>query len=180
MNYLKIEHEDVCNGIGLRCVIWLTSCSHRCSGCFNKESWNPNNGIFFDEVAKKEIFDELSKYYISGLTLTGGDPLHENNLDEVLSLINEIHTFFPNKTIWLWTGYTWEDVWKNDNYINKKRQKIISLCDVIVDGRYIENKKDIFYFTVAPLLCFVPKGAYEIYHNDKYWRNHAIIEEGWL
>lgn len=143
MNYLKIEHEDVCNGIGLRCVIWLTSCSHRCSGCFNKESWNPNNGIFFDEVAKKEIFDELSKYYISGLTLTGGDPLHENNLDEVLSLINEIHTFFPNKTIWLWTGYTWEDVWKNDNYINKKRQKIISLCDVIIDGRYIENKKDI-------------------------------------
>ena len=143
MNYLKIEHEDVCNGIGLRCVIWLTSCSHKCLGCFNKESWNPNNGTLFNEAAKKEIFDELSKDYISGVTLTGGDPLHENNISEVLSLVDEIHMAFPNKTIWLWTGYLWEEIWEDNDCINKKRQDIISLCDVIIDGEYMEEKRDI-------------------------------------
>lgn len=143
MNYLKIEHEDVCNGIGLRCVIWFTSCSHKCLGCFNKESWNPNNGVPFNEVAKKEIFDELSKDYISGVTLTGGDPLHENNINEILSLVDEIHIAFPSKTIWLWTGYLWEEIWEDNNCINKKRQDIISLCDVIIDGEYVEEKRDV-------------------------------------
>ena len=161
MNYLKIEHEDVCNGTGLRCTIWLTSCSHRCLGCFNKESWNPDSGIPFDESAKQEIFTELSKDYISGLTLTGGDPLHENNLDEVLSLIHEIRISFPEKTVWLYTGYTWnfimnyeltsdfieEDV-LFDYHMKKdfemiKRKNIIKLVNVLVDGEYIDEQKDL-------------------------------------
>jgi anaerobic ribonucleoside-triphosphate reductase activating protein len=154
MNYLKIEHEDVCNGSGLRCTIWFTSCSHMCKGCFNKETWDPDSGIPFDELAKQEIFNELSKNYISGITLSGGDPLHENNLSEVLSLVKEIRNLFPNKTIWLYTGYTWEEIrnafgkskewlqsrWK-DSAIN--RWEIISMCDVIVDGEYIDDQRDI-------------------------------------
>lgn len=158
MNYLKIEHEDVCNGIGLRCTIWLTSCSHRCSGCFNKESWNPNSGIPFDESAKQEIFDELSKDYISGITFTGGDPLHENNLDEVIKLVQEIRNSFPDKTIWLYTGYTWNYIMSYQpvetdefDYIEesyndclmKKRKEIIFQVDVLVDGEYIDEQKDL-------------------------------------
>lgn len=149
MNYLKIEHEDVCNGSGLRCTIWFTSCSHMCKGCFNKETWNPDSGILFDESAKQEILNELSKDYISGITLSGGDPLHENNLSEVLSLIEEIRNLFPNKTIWLYTGYTWEDL-INVNYpLDSEwenrilRKYIIELCDVLVDGEYIDEQRDV-------------------------------------
>lgn len=150
MNYLKIEHEDVCNGSGLRCTIWFTSCSHMCKGCFNKETWDPDSGILFDESAKQEIFNELSKDYISGITLSGGDPLHENNLSEVLSLVEEIRNLFPSKTIWLYTGYTWENLIDGIHYPLDAtwedivlRKSIIKLCNVLVDGEYIDEQRDI-------------------------------------
>lgn len=153
MNYLKIEHSDVCNGVGLRCSIWLSGCSHRCTKCFNQESWNPNSGIPFDETVKQEIFDELSKDYISGITLTGGDPLYEQNLDDVLSLINEIHLSFPEKSIWLYSGYTWDYIMdgiaRDENGIfcfteeDRLRYEIVSNVDVFVDGTFKDELKDI-------------------------------------
>lgn len=154
MNYLQITHEDVCNGDGLRVVLWLSGCSHHCYNCQNPQTWNPDSGIPFDKSAKQEIFDELSKDYISGLTLTGGDPLYENNLDEVLKLVKEIRNSFPEKTIWLYTGYSWDDIWENNSIIiddytlqvyedYKKRQEIIKLCNLIVDGEYIDEQKDL-------------------------------------
>lgn len=151
MNYLKIEHDDVCNGIGIRCTIWFTGCSHKCTGCFNKETWDENSGIEFDIEAKKELFDELSKDYISGITFSGGDPLHENNIIEVNNIIQEIKKQFPNKTIWLYTGYTWEELSPNtlirgideESTIHNVRANIIKSCDVVVDGPYIEDLRDI-------------------------------------
>ena len=111
-----------------------------------------NNGVPFDESIKQKVFNELSKDYISGITLTGGDPLHVNNLNEISSLIEEIRSNFPNKTIWLYTGYTWEQIMfpvitddfnpKRDQIINLRKQ-IINKIDVLVDGRYDENKKDL-------------------------------------
>ena len=157
MNYLKIEHEDVCNGTGLRVVLWLSGCSHHCYNCQNPQTWNPDNGIPFDESAKQEIFNELSKDYISGITFSGGDPLHENNLDEVLKLVQEIRISFPEKTIWLYTGYELNQIMnikvtqpffscqdlesKIQNVL--KRQEIIKMCDVLVDGEYIDKQKDL-------------------------------------
>lgn len=154
MNYLKIEHEDVCNGTGLRVVLWLSGCSHHCYNCQNPQTWNPDSGISFDESAKEEIFNELSKDYISGLTLTGGDPLHENNLDEVLKLVKQIRISFPEKSIWLYSGYNFDLL--NSNYNEYKytsfaanadewltRWEIISLCDIVVDGEYIDEQRDI-------------------------------------
>lgn len=154
INYHNITHDDMNNGDGLRVVLWLSGCSHHCFNCQNPQTWDPDSGIPFDELAKQEIFNELSKNYISGITLSGGDPLHENNLFEVLSLVKEIRNLFPNKTIWLYTGYTWEEIrnafgkskewlqsrWK-DSAIN--RWEIISMCDVIVDGEYIDDQRDI-------------------------------------
>lgn len=153
MNYLQITHEDVCNGDGLRVVLWLSGCSHHCYNCQNPQTWNPDSGIPFDKSAKQEIFDELSKDYISGLTLTGGDPLYENNLDEVLKLVKEIRISFPEKTIWLYTGFEWNQIMnmqvmqpifsckdlesKIQNIL--KRQEIIKMCDVLVDGEYIDE-----------------------------------------
>lgn len=156
MNYIKIDKEDVCNGDGLRVVLWLSGCSHHCKGCQNPQTWNPDSGILFDENAKKELFEELGKDYISGITFTGGDPLHENNLDEVLRLIKEIRHMFPDKTIWLYTGYLVNifEVYNSDhveisvspkgnNDYDLLRAKIISNCDVIVDGSYEDDKRDI-------------------------------------
>ena len=157
MNYLQITHEDVCNGDGLRVVLWLSGCSHHCNNCQNPQTWNPDSGIPFDKSAKQEIFDELSKDYISGLTLTGGDPLYENNLDEVLKLVKEIRISFSEKTIWLYTGFEWNQIMnmqvmqpifsckdlesKIQNIL--KRQEIIKMCDVLVDGEYIDEQKDL-------------------------------------
>ena len=149
MNYLKIENEDVCNGTGLRVVLWLSGCSHHCYNCQNPQTWDPNNGIPFDESAKQEIFNELSKDYISGITFSGGDPLHGNNLDEVLKLVKQIRNSFPDKTIWLYTGYKIEDIFYP--YIinqpmtceQRKRIGVIRYVDILVDGEYIDEQKDL-------------------------------------
>ena len=154
MNYLQITHEDVCNGDGLRVVLWLSGCSHHCYNCQNPQTWNPDSGIPFDESAKQEIFNELSKDYISGITFSGGDPLHENNLDEVLKLVQEIRISYPEKTIWLYTGYNFDLL--NSKYNEYKytsfaanadewltRWEIISNVDVLVDGEYIDEQKDL-------------------------------------
>ena len=156
MNYHTITYPDQNNGDGLRVVLWLSACSHHCYNCQNPQTWNPDSGIPFDESAKQEIFTELSKDYISGITFSGGDPLHENNLDEVLSLIQEVRISFPEKTIWLYTGFRWSQIiakihqptfsdkkFERDRNIHMKRQKIISLCDVLVDGEYIDEQKDL-------------------------------------
>ena len=140
------------NGDGLRVVLWLSGCSHHCYNCQNPQTWNPDNGIPFDEDAKQEIFEELSKNYISGITLSGGDPLYQENVSQVLPLIKEIKEKFPDKTIWLYTGYTYEQImWpvitddfnpERDKLISGKR-KILQLCDVLVDGEYIDEQRDI-------------------------------------
>ena len=138
------------NGDGLRVVLWLSGCSHNCYKCQNPQTHDPNSGILFDEKAEEELFRELSKDYISGLTLTGGDPLHENNLDGVLNLVNKIRLLMPKKTIWLYTGYNFQKVMRQlpnlatkENFNMHKRQKIINSVDVLVDGRYIDSQRNI-------------------------------------
>ena len=164
MNYHNITYPDQNNGDGLRVVLWLSGCSHHCKGCQNPQTWDTNSGVPFDESAKKEIFKELNKDYISGITLSGGDPLNEANLDGVLGLVNQIRLLFPQKTIWLYTGYRVRGIQEGlfvltpnvitdkisdhkeiINRVNEdvKRSDIIKQCDVLIDGRYIEEKRDI-------------------------------------
>ena len=151
INYHNITYPDMLNGDGLRVVLWLSGCSHNCYKCQNPQTHDPNSGILFDEKAEEELFRELSKDYISGLTLTGGDPMHESNLDGVLNLINKIRLLMPEKTIWLYTGYTWEQIMKyeyGNKYINNfnvdaLRQIIVSQVDILVDGRYIDSQRNI-------------------------------------
>lgn len=152
MNYHNITYPDMNNGDGLRVVLWLSGCSHHCYNCQNPQTWDVNSGIPFDESAKEELFRELGKDYISGLTLSGGDPLHEANLDGVLDLVNRIRLSFPNKTIWLYSGYTWNQVINpviTDDFnpsrdeLLDKRKEIVKQCTVMVDGRYIDSQRDI-------------------------------------
>lgn len=206
MNYHNITYPDMNNGEGLRVVLWLSGCSHKCKGCQNPQTWDANSGILFDKSAKEELFRELDKDYISGLTLTGGDPLFESNLDGVLDLVTEVNKrynqnvfqnaemlldrgisnalysqneytegnlndchrirlLYPQKSIWLYTGYQLKEVYMNHFILSPsaaemvythidykvveesrkdgKRSDIIKQCDVIVDGRYIDSKRDI-------------------------------------
>ena len=149
MNYHNITYPDMNNGDGLRVVLWLSGCSHHCYNCQNPQTWDANSGIPFDESAKQEIFNELSKDYISGITFSGGDPLYENNLDEVLKLVKEIRISYPEKTIWLYTGYKIENIFYP--YIinqpmtceQRKRIGVIRYVDILVDGEYIDEQRDV-------------------------------------
>lgn len=156
MNFHNITYPDMNNGSGLRVVLWLSGCDHRCKGCQNPQTWDVNSGIPFDEKAEQELFEKLDEDYISGITLTGGDPLNKNNLDDVLKLVNKIHLLLPEKTIWLYTGYTVnifessfsdhteiETIPKSKVKLDLTRAMIISKCDVVVDGRFEEDKKDL-------------------------------------
>ena len=142
------------NGTGLRVCLWCSGCDHHCKNCQNPITWDPNDGAKFDTKAKNEIFNELSKDYISGVTMTGGDPLHQKNLESVLDLVNEIRLSYPEKTIWLYTGYTLEQIMYpvvTDDFnperdkLLKMRREIVKQCDVLVDGRYEEDKRDVAY-----------------------------------
>ncbi|MBD5403067.1 anaerobic ribonucleoside-triphosphate reductase activating protein [bacterium] len=134
MRYHNITKDDMLNGDGLRVVLWVAGCTHKCKKCQNPETWDINSGIPFDSSAKEELFDALSQDYVSGITFSGGDPLHPSNRDDVLLLAKEIKEKFPTKTIWLYTGFLWEEIFQISN---------IEQLDVLVDGEFLEELKDI-------------------------------------
>lgn len=133
MRYHNITKDDMLNGDGLRVVLWVAGCSHACPGCHNPVTWDAEGGLPFDEEAKQEIFAELDKDYVSGITFSGGDPLHEANIMGATALAKEIREKYPDKTIWLYTGYVWKEV---------KNLEIVKYLDVLVDGEFEEDKKD--------------------------------------
>ena len=134
MRFHNITKDDMLNGDGLRVVLWVAGCSHHCKECQNPITWDPNGGIPFEEENKQEIFHELDQDYIDGITFSGGDPLHEANRKDVEALAKEIKEKYPKKTIWLYTGYDWEDIcdWPIMKYV-----------DVCVDGRFEIERKDV-------------------------------------
>ncbi|MBO4412507.1 MAG: anaerobic ribonucleoside-triphosphate reductase activating protein [Clostridia bacterium] len=134
MKYHNITKDDMLNGDGLRVVLWVSGCGHACKACQNPITWDPCVGLDFDEKAKEEIFCELKKDYVSGLTLSGGDPLFPANRECVTSLAKEIKQKFPNKTIWCYTGYLFDQV---------KDLEIMKYIDVLVDGPFILKLKDV-------------------------------------
>ena len=134
MNYHNITHDDMLNGDGLRVVLWVAGCTHHCKNCQNPETWDINSGIPFDKEAKEEIFDELKKPYISGITFSGGDPLHPKHRKQVLELAKEIKEKFPTKTVWCYTGFLYEEVKDIEN---------LKYIDVLVDGEFKEELKDV-------------------------------------
>ena len=152
MNYHNITYPDQNNGDGLRIVLWVAGCEHHCVNCQNQQTWSPQSGIPFDKNAMNEILNELKKDYISGITFSGGDPLHPQNVQNVLKIVDEIRVSYPTKNIWLYTGYTWEQIMypivtddlnlKRD-YIIKIRKELVSKCDVLIDGRYVDELRDV-------------------------------------
>lgn len=133
MRYHNITKDDMLNGDGLRVVLWVAGCSHCCKECQNPITWDPDGGLLFDDAAKQEIFDQLDQDYIEGITFSGGDPLHSANRLDVRNLMAEIKEKYPNKTIWLYTGYRWEEIW---------HYPMMKYIDVVVDGEFVIGLKD--------------------------------------
>lgn len=133
MRYHNITKDDMLNGDGLRVVLWVSGCNHCCKGCQNPVTWDGEGGLLFNEDARQEIFEELEKSYVSGITFSGGDPLYTSNVYEITELAKEIKSRFPEKTIWLYTGYEWEVIMD---------YPVMRYVDVVVDGKFIQEKQD--------------------------------------
>ena len=151
MNYLSITPCDIANGQGVRTVLWVSGCSLHCPGCHNPESHDKCAGKPFDENAKKELFDALSKPYMRGLTLSGGHPLEDYNLEDLYLLLVDVKQNFPDKDIWLYTGLTLQYTDFSTlsrgiapcDIIHNYRYAILNLCDVVIDGPFIQEQRDI-------------------------------------
>ena len=134
MNYSKINRFDVANGEGVRVSLFISGCPHHCKGCFNPRTWNYDYGKKFDDDAEGTILYYLSHPAIQGLTLLGGEPLAPQNREDVLELLKICKAYYPEKDIWCYTGYTFDEV---------KDFEGLDYIDVLVDGRYIEEERDI-------------------------------------
>lgn len=140
MNYTALRKADIANGPGFRITLWVTGCQRKCKGCFNEEAQDPEFGRPFDDEAKKKIFDELAQSTCDGLSLMGGEPLSRcsDNRRQIIQLCKECKERFPAKSIWCWSGYTFEEI-AADPYM----KDILTCIDVLVDGPFLMEKKDL-------------------------------------
>lgn len=138
MKYAKIRKMDISNGEGVRVSLFVQGCSFHCKNCFNQETWDFNGGKEFTTAEIQKIIELADKDYIAGLSILGGEPLHNNNVDEVFHIVATFKEKFPNKDIWLWTGFKFEDAIKDS-----KRKFILRNVDVLIDGQFEEDKKDL-------------------------------------
>lgn len=133
MRYHNITTDDMLNGDGLRTVLWVAGCNHHCEGCQNPITWDIEGGIPFDKAAEDELFEKLQPDYISGITFSGGDPLHPDNRGEVTRLCKKFREMFPKKNIWLYTGYAFSEI---------VELEAVQYIDVIVDGKFVKELAD--------------------------------------
>ncbi len=137
MNYSKYYPIDVLNGEGTRCTLFVSGCIHNCKGCYNQSTWSPDAGELFTDQLADQIIQDLNDQRIKkqGITLSGGDPLHPANVEQVLKLIQRVKRECEGKDIWMWTGYVLSE-------LNKKQKQIIELVDVLIDGKFVKDLAD--------------------------------------
>ena len=143
MHYGKINKCDIANGEGIRVSLFVSGCRNRCKGCFQPETWDFNYGYEFTESTAEEIFLALDNASVRGLTILGGEPMEPENQKGLLPFLLEIKSRFPQKTIWLYTGNTYEELIGNHKNHTEYTDKILSLIDILVDGRFVEEEKAI-------------------------------------
>lgn len=157
MRYASIRSLDISNGEGVGVSLFVQGCPFHCKNCFNSDTWDFNGGKEWTEEIKDKFMELINRPYIKRVSFLGGECLAEQNLDEVLKLVQEIRISFPEKTIWLYTGFCWNDIMcsfaglqadcfvldKKDIEAWEKRRKIISNVDVLIDGEYIDEQRDL-------------------------------------
>ena len=146
MNYATIKWTDIANGEGVRISLFVSGCTHHCKNCFNQVAWDFNCGQAFDENIQNKILQELSADYIAGLSLLGGEPLEPQNQEALYPFVKKVRELYPQKTIWCYTGFVFDEKSGElkETYKNTSDTKaLIALFDVLVDGAFIEELKDI-------------------------------------
>lgn len=151
MRYASIRNLDISNGEGVGVSLFVQGCDRHCFNCFNSETWDFNGGKEWTEEIKNKFLGLIDRPYIKRVSFLGGECLAEQNLDDVLSLVQQIRISFPEKTIWLYTGYQMSEIVKQEQHekvsgmpdVWSKRWEIISNVDIVVDGEYIDGQKDL-------------------------------------
>ena len=159
MNYGEIKFNDIANGEGVRTSLFVSGCRHHCKNCFNEIAWDFNYGNVFDETVENALVEKIKNSVVRGLTLLGGEPLDPSNQPGVLKLLRKVENQrvllpflvmfkerFPDKTIWCYTGFTLEEIMgkrANSRAFTQISSEMLSLIDVLVDGPFVEAKKDI-------------------------------------
>ena len=142
MHFASIKNFDVANGVGVRVSLFVSGCNHHCEGCFNKEAWDFNYGNEFSEEEINKIIEMLKPDYIKGLTLLGGEPMEIVNQEGILPLVKKIKEIYPNKTIWCYSGFTFDQIMKMCEKWDTTKE-LITYFDVLVDGKFELSKKDL-------------------------------------
>ena len=156
MNYAQIRSMDISNGDGIGVSLFVQGCDFHCKNCFNSETWEFSKGQEWNDKTKNQFLKLIETPFIQRVSILGGEPLHPKNVQNVLKIVDEIRVSYPTKNIWLYTGYTWEEIWIKDNIktadkvkdmrekaiINLRRQ-VVRMCDVLIDGRYVDELRDI-------------------------------------
>ena len=145
MNYCELKKNDIANGEGVRTSLFVSGCTNHCEECFQPQTWDFNFGIPFTEETEKEILESLAPYYINGLTLLGGEPFEPANQRVLLPFLRRVKKAYPNKNIWCFTGFTLDQELQRDGSYPRceATDEMLSLIDVLVDGRYVKALKDI-------------------------------------
>jgi anaerobic ribonucleoside-triphosphate reductase activating protein len=144
MNYATIKDFDVANGPGVRVSLFVSGCEHYCKNCFNREAWDFNYGDEFTDKQIDHIIEALKPDYIHGLSLLGGEPMHPANQGSLLPLVRKVRETYPQKDIWCYTGYDFEkDILQDMCLNNPDTKELISLFDIMVDGKFVEELKDL-------------------------------------
>lgn len=143
MNYGRINPNDIANGTGVRVTLFVSGCTHHCRGCFNSETWDFNYGTSFTEETEAEILELLGPDYIEGLTLLGGEPMEPQNQRALVPLLKKVKEKYPQKNIWCYSGYLFDSEIIKGAAHCEVTDEFLSYIDVLVDGRFIEEKKNI-------------------------------------
>ena len=156
MNYAQIRSMDISNGEGIGVSLFVQGCDFHCKNCFNSETWEFSKGQEWNDKTKNQFLKLIETPFIQRVSILGGEPLHPQNVQNVLKIVDEIRVSYPAKNIWLYTGYTWEEIWIKDNIktadkvkdmrekaIRNLRRQVVRMCDVLIDGRYVDELRDI-------------------------------------
>lgn len=143
MNYGAIKKCDIANGVGVRTVLFVSGCTHHCKGCFQPETWNFDYGKRYTKETEDEIIESLKPDYVDGITLLGGEPFEPENQRELVKLLRRIKKELPQKTVWSFSGYTYEELTGDSRAVCEVTNEMLSMLDVLVDGEFIEAKRNI-------------------------------------
>ena len=143
MNIATIKYCDIANGLGVRTSIFVSGCRHHCKDCFNEVAWDFEYGTPYTKETEQEILASLAPDYISGITVLGGEPFEPENQKDILILLQKIRNTYPNKSIWIYSGFTYEEILNGSRASGYYANELLNICDVLVDGRFVSELKDI-------------------------------------